>query len=112
MKAILFALIAITFSSAPVWAQDTYVDGYVRSNETYVQPHFRSQTDGIADNNFSTIGNTNPYTGGAGSERTPSLGAGGAENHFNDYSPSIRPSREWNNSRPYGSSYRRPQSGM
>jgi len=41
----------------------TYVHGYTRGNGTYVQPHWRSDPDGIPYNNFSYPGNLNPYTG-------------------------------------------------
>ena len=47
----------------PASAGDTYVQGYTRSNGTYVQPHFRSAPDHNPYNNWSALGNTNPYTG-------------------------------------------------
>lgn len=40
-----------------------HVNGYYRSNGTYVQPHYRSAPDGNPYNNWSYPGNTNPYTG-------------------------------------------------
>jgi len=43
-----------------------YVQGYTRSNGTYVAPHMRSAPDGDPFNNWSTKGNINPYTGVAG----------------------------------------------
>lgn len=48
------------------------VRGYVKSNGTYVQPHMRSAPDGNFYNNWSTVGNVNPYTGVAGSKTSPS----------------------------------------
>jgi hypothetical protein len=42
------------------------VRGYFRSNGTYVQPHYRSNTDGYRWNNWSVKGNINPYTGKSG----------------------------------------------
>ncbi|MBQ8706989.1 MAG: hypothetical protein IJ523_02740 [Succinivibrionaceae bacterium] len=42
------------------------VRGYYRSNGTYVAPHHRSGRDGYHNNNWSVRGNTNPYTGRAG----------------------------------------------
>ena len=39
------------------------VDGYYRSNGTYVEPHQRSAPDGIRSNNYSHPGNFNPNTG-------------------------------------------------
>lgn len=40
-----------------------HINGYFRSNGTYVQPHYRSAPDGNPYNNWSFPGNTNPYTG-------------------------------------------------
>lgn len=43
-----------------------YVNGYRRSNGTYVAPHYRSSADSSRYNNYSTRGNYNPYTGAKG----------------------------------------------
>ena len=48
------------------------VRGYYRSNGTYVQPHMRSSPDGNFHNNWSTVGNVNPYTGKSGTKTSPS----------------------------------------
>lgn len=50
------------------FAGDTYVNGYTRSNGTYVQGHYRSAPDNTRDNNYGTYGNSNPYTGTAGAQ--------------------------------------------
>jgi len=42
---------------------DVWVNGYYRSNGTYVSGHYRSSPDGNPYNNWSFPGNTNPYTG-------------------------------------------------
>ena len=42
------------------------VNGYYRSNGTYVQPYHRSNPDSSRFNNYSTQGNSNPYTGKKG----------------------------------------------
>lgn len=47
---------------------DTYVNGYTRSDGTYVQGHYRSEADGNPYNNYSTRGNVNPYTGRVGTK--------------------------------------------
>jgi len=52
-----------------------YVDGYTRSDGTYVSGHYRSCPDSSTSNNWSTRGNTNPWTGEAGT-RSPSYGSG------------------------------------
>jgi hypothetical protein len=40
-----------------------YVNGYYRSDGTYVKAHYRSSPDGNPYNNYSFPGNVNPYTG-------------------------------------------------
>lgn len=46
-----------------------YVDGYYRSDGTFVQPHWRSSPDGTDLNNYSTKGIINPFTGKRGTKR-------------------------------------------
>ena len=65
MKKILVAVIFILFSSSSIFA-DTCVSGYYKSNGTYVHGHYRSLPDSYKNNNWSTSGNTNPYTGKRG----------------------------------------------
>ena len=50
---------------------NVHVNGYFRSNGTYVQPHYRSAPDHDFYNNWSTKGNTNPYTGKIGTKEYP-----------------------------------------
>jgi hypothetical protein len=45
---------------------DNYQRGHVRKDGTYVQPHYQTAPDRNPYNNYSTQGNTNPYTGQAG----------------------------------------------
>lgn len=45
----------------------TTVSGYSRSNGTYVSSHVRTMPNSTNWDNFSTIGNINPYTGTTGS---------------------------------------------
>lgn len=45
---------------------DQYVQGYMRSDGTYVQPHYQTSGDRNPYNNYSTQGNSNPYTGQQG----------------------------------------------
>lgn len=59
---LLLSLLFVTLLSA-----DTYVDGYTRSDGTYVQGHYRSSLNDTVTDNFSTDGNVNPYTGVEGS---------------------------------------------
>lgn len=48
-----------------------HVNGYFRSNGTYVAPHYQSSPDSSFYNNWSTKGNVNPYTGKAGTRVSP-----------------------------------------
>jgi antitoxin component YwqK of YwqJK toxin-antitoxin module len=43
-----------------------YVSGYTRSDGTQVKGHYRTQANSTVNDNFSTVGNSNPYTGQAG----------------------------------------------
>lgn len=43
-----------------------YVQGYERSDGTIVKPYYRTAPNSTNTDNFSTIGNTNPYTGESG----------------------------------------------
>lgn len=63
-------MIGIAIVLASVSAQaDTYVNGYTRSDGTYVQPHHRSDANEYRYDNYSSHGNTNPYTGESGYQR-------------------------------------------
>jgi hypothetical protein len=61
---------ALTFFS---WAENAFsqvrVKGYTRKDGTYVAPHVRSRPDGNSSNNWSTQGNSNPYTGTPGTKQ-------------------------------------------
>ena len=49
-------------------SSDVYVSGYYKSDGTYVKPHYRSAPNSTTLDNFSTKGNTNPYTGKKGTK--------------------------------------------
>jgi hypothetical protein len=51
---------------AQVNSNHVYVNGYYRSNGTYVEGYYRTSPNSTTNDNFSTIGNYNPYTGKAG----------------------------------------------
>lgn len=66
-KVLVLALAAICLLvSLGIAYADVYVNGYYRSNGTYVAPHYRSDPDGSCSNNWSSYGNINPYTGKIG----------------------------------------------
>lgn len=68
----IFALIAalgIAFAPFVVEAQSSNsVRGYTKKDGTYVAPHQRTNPDKSKSNNWSTKGNTNPYTGKPGTK--------------------------------------------
>jgi hypothetical protein len=55
----------LTLSVGVAGAQ-VHVNGYTKKDGTYVAPHERTAPDATKANNYSTQGNTNPYTGKAG----------------------------------------------
>ena len=62
-----FLFIVFLFAAANSFAQSSvYVQGYTKSNGTYVQGHYRTTPDYTINNNWSTVGNVNPHTGKAG----------------------------------------------
>ena len=60
-----FNFIWILVSAWEILCKDhtRFFHGYTRKNGTYVKPYYRSSSDGILSNNWSNIGNVNPYTG-------------------------------------------------
>ena len=70
MKRAFIALSALaTLFATPAYAaKDVYVDGYYTNRGTYVQPHHRTSPDTNPYNNYSTLGNSNPWTGQRGTE--------------------------------------------
>lgn len=79
MKQSLVIMTLAAALAAPAVQAADYVSGYTRSDGTYVQPHYRSSPDSSKWNNYSTKGNTNPYTGQRGSQ-SPYSGFGSSSN--------------------------------
>lgn len=46
-------VLIIAIACASLVQADVYVNGYTKSNGTYVQPHYRSNPDGNPYNNYS-----------------------------------------------------------
>lgn len=65
---ILAAFVLITQISIFSALADTKVKGYTKKDGTYVAPHKRSDPNSRKDDNWSSKGNTNPYTGKKGSK--------------------------------------------
>jgi hypothetical protein len=61
-----YCLIAALMTLAASSQAGTFVRGYFRQDGTYVSPHYRSDADGYRYNNWSSQGNTNPFTGRRG----------------------------------------------
>ncbi len=47
---------------------DVPVDGYTKKDGTYVEPYYRTPPNDTKEDNYSTKGNTNPYTGEKGTK--------------------------------------------
>ena len=71
LKHLSFAALSVAVLAAPAasFAQGSNsVRGYVRSDGTYVAPHYRSNPNSSTSDNYSTKGNYNPYTGRTGAQ--------------------------------------------
>jgi hypothetical protein len=51
-----------SYSSGYVNPSTTYNNGYIKDNGTFVQPHVKTKSNETNWDNYSTDGNTNPYT--------------------------------------------------
>jgi hypothetical protein len=71
MKKLMFIIgffAMVNFASAQTNSSTRYQSGYVKpSTGTYVQPHYKTNTNNTNHDNFSTKGNSNTYTGQSGS---------------------------------------------
>lgn len=65
MHRLLIAIAALSVSGS-VLAKDTHVRSTTRQDGTHVQDHYRTAPDNTRANNYSTLGNVNPYTGRPG----------------------------------------------
>lgn len=69
MRTIVIAAAALVMVTLPALAQGYhYVEGYSRQNGTEVAPHYQTNPDSSRTNNWSSQGNTNPFTGQAGTQ--------------------------------------------
>lgn len=66
---LILALPTICFARGYDNPGETNVRGYFKKDGTYVQSHKRTKRDQYNDNNWSTRGNINPYTGKEGTKR-------------------------------------------
>jgi hypothetical protein len=98
----IFAILCILLVLATdLFAQSSgNVRGYMRNNGTYVQPYHRTVPDGNPWNNYSTQGNTNPYTGRSGTVSPYSVPSPSPYNSPNNFN---------NNYNPYGPKQTKPR---
>ena len=93
LSVFVLVLVGISFN---VFA-DVSVKGYYKGDGTYVQPHYRTSPNNTIRDNYSTYGNTNPYTGRQGNVRQKNeLGTYGTKpngmgNTYHDNDPFNRP---------------------
>ena len=62
----LMALVIGGFSFGHSVEASTRVSGYTTKRGTYVQPYYRSSSNSVKYDNYSSKGNYNPYTGKKG----------------------------------------------
>lgn len=75
MKNMLLVLVALFSISA--LADDVYVQGHYRQDGTYVEGYHRTSNDDTVNNNYGTVGNSNPYSGYDGTrQRNDNQGSG------------------------------------
>ncbi len=93
MKWMILTFAALTQIGA-VYA-DEYVNGYTRSNGTYVEPHYRSSPNNTTYDNWSTKGNVNPYTGQEGTRNPYGSSNNSGYGLYGNGSSSYGSNRRW-----------------
>ena len=68
---VLLLLVGVAGSGTPAYAGDIWVEGYRKSNGTWVEGHYRTAPNDTRCDNYSTAGNLNPYTGERGTVFCP-----------------------------------------
>ena len=71
-------LIPFTVAYSQTNSRHVKVKGYYRKDGTYVRPHYRTAPNSTNRDNFSTRGNTNPYTGERGYVRPDNHASSGS----------------------------------
>jgi hypothetical protein len=65
MRILVLCLMSIVCCASFLFA-DQWVNGYTRSDGTYVSGYYRTESNSTNWDNYSTKGNVNPYTGDIG----------------------------------------------
>jgi hypothetical protein len=60
------ALLGLLLMTVQFAHADRHVNGYTRSDGTYVDGYYRTERNDTYNDNYSTRGNYNPYTGDPG----------------------------------------------
>ncbi|WP_313632519.1 hypothetical protein [Massilia timonae] len=104
IKAILAVILMALTASA---VAQTHVRGYTKKDGTYVAPHYRSSPNSTRNDNYSTRGNVNPYTGKAGTKAPDNGGY-----NYTSPTPPTQPtySQPTTIANPYGQPAPQPQS--
>lgn len=96
MKQLLLILVVLISYQTSFAQGQVYVNGYYRSNGTYVEGYYRTAPNSTKNDNWSTVGNVNPYTGVEGTK--PGDGGNSSSSYYNNsYTPSYN-STDYNNS--------------
>ena len=68
MKKLILTFVVAIIATMSFAQNHVKVNGYYRSNGTYVQPHYRTALNNTVRDNWSTYPNVNPYTGKTGTK--------------------------------------------
>lgn len=68
MRVILVGAVVALLAGSALAQGSHAVRGYTRSDGTYVQPHMQTNPNATKNDNWSTRGNVNPYTGQEGTK--------------------------------------------
>ncbi len=85
MKKLFFTLTLAFITQFAFGQRQVYVNGYYRSNGTYVQPHYRTSPNNTVYDNWSTYPNVNPYTGQTGTKNYNNSFQGNSSYYNNNY---------------------------
>lgn len=68
MKKLFLTFVLALIATVSFSQNHVRVNGYYKSNGTYVQPHYRTAPNHTPRDNWSTAPNVNPYTGKQGTK--------------------------------------------
>jgi len=77
--------------TASLLGKTVHVKGHTKKDGTYVAPHVRTSPNGTKNDNYSTKGNVNPYTGKEGTKPRDGVASGAS---MNGVTPTATPAAE------------------